>query len=84
MSTRQSASSAGIMLAERRPFAVRSAVALPSVTWGEGFWKRRHARVRAVTLPWLWERMMDPQYGAVPRNFQIFAGKSDAEFVGSY
>jgi uncharacterized protein len=75
---------AGIILAERRPFAVRAATALSSVSWNDGFWKERHHRVRSITLPWLWERMMNPQYGAVPRNFQIFAGKSDAEFVGSY
>lgn len=79
-----SASPAGIMLAERRPFALRSATPLTSVAWKDGFWKDRQQIVRSITLPWLWDRMMDPRYGAVPRNFQIFSGKSDAEFVGSY
>lgn len=58
---------------------------MDAIRWTEGgFRAKRLKTLREVTLPWLWNCIWDPDQADMQRNLDIFAGKVEGTFRGTY
>ncbi len=74
----------GVIKDQDSPYAKLRSVDLKDVHWTEGFWAKRFAQTREVTLPRLWELASDPQMGHAIQNLRIAAGLEKGEFKGTH
>jgi len=66
------------------PHAKLRCIDLDDVHWAEGFWAQRFALCRNATLPHLYERAADPNYGHALANLRIAAGLETGVFSGTH
>ncbi len=73
----------GVVKNQASPYARLHSVDLSAVHWTKGFWAKRFAQTREVTLPRLWELAADPTKGHAIQNLRIAAGLEKGEFAGT-
>lgn len=74
----------GVIKNQDSPCAKLKSVDLKDVRWTEGFWAKRFAQTRDVTLPRLWELASDPNMGHAIQNLRIAAGMEKGQFKGTH
>lgn len=74
----------GVIKNQDSPHTKLKSVDLKDVRWTDGFWARRFAQTRDVTLPRLWELASDPQTGHAIQNLRIAAGMEKGQFKGTH
>ncbi|UCD00046.1 MAG: glycoside hydrolase family 127 protein [Phycisphaerales bacterium] len=74
----------GVIKNQNSPHARLKSVNLNDVRWTEGFWAKRFAQTRQVTLPRLWELASDPETGHAIQNLRIAAGMEEGQFKGTH
>ncbi len=66
------------------PHCTVRSVDMGSVRWTDGLWADRFEQTTAVTLPYLWEMLADPEQGHALSNLRIAAGLEEGEFAGTH
>jgi hypothetical protein len=74
----------GVIDTSGSPFCRVRSVDLDAVRWLPGFWGDRFRQCCEVTLPLLYELMIDPQRGHALTNLRIAAGLEQGEFAGTH